>query len=122
MFKWIDVREALPEDSGYVLVATTSGSVQSTFFCDYPNYFAFLGDIYVEGHNRYFELAVRYGYQISHWAELPMAPATQKGMSGYRFMYTTSRLNIADVSFAIDMADRLQRNPFILEGADYSGH
>lgn len=76
---WIDVNEARPERSCYVLVACEGGNVASTFYCENPEYFDYAHGCKlsrkVHGKwSKHFDLAREYGYKITHWAPLPEPP------------------------------------------------
>lgn len=70
--QWISVKESLPEDHTYVLMAATSGLVTSTFYTPPEKR---LIDCKVSAK---FEHANVYGYEVTHWMPLPKAP-TQEG-------------------------------------------
>lgn len=76
---WIDVNEARPEGSCFVLVACEGGNVATTFYCENPEYFdyAYGRKLSRKVHgkwSKHFDLARAYGYKITHWAPLPKAP------------------------------------------------
>lgn len=66
--QWISVKESLPEDHTYVLMAATSGLVTSTFYTPPEKR---LIDCKVSAK---FEHANVYGYEVTHWMPLPEAP------------------------------------------------
>lgn len=71
---WISVEERLPEfDTGYVLMAASSGLVTTTLYCaGGAHYFK----KYNAGNkaSESFEHAAKYGYTVTHWMPLPEAP------------------------------------------------
>ncbi len=70
-YKWISVKEKLPEKNTYVLMAATSGYVGTTFYTE-PKIRKI--DCKVSA---WFEHANNYAYEVTHWMPLPKAPQEQ---------------------------------------------
>ena len=71
-YKWINIKEKLPEKNTYVLMAASSGLVTTTFYTE-PDVYE--NDCKVSA---WFEHANKYSYVVTHWMPLPKAP-TQEG-------------------------------------------
>jgi len=71
-YKWINIKEKLPEKNTYVLMAASSGLVTTTFYTE-PDVYE--NDCKVSA---WFEHANKYSYVVTHWTPLPKAP-TQEG-------------------------------------------
>lgn len=67
-YKWINVKEKLPEKNTYVLMAASSGYVTTTFYTE-PMYYK--NDCKVSA---WFEHANNNHYVVTHWMPLPKAP------------------------------------------------
>lgn len=67
-YKWISVKEKLPEKNTYVLMAASSGYVTTTFYTE-PTYYK--TDCKVSA---WFEHANNKCYVVTHWMPLPKAP------------------------------------------------
>jgi len=87
MNEWISVKDRLPEfehDAGYVLVACKGGCVDKSFFTLSRDYLALCKTSGCYSRKRqgkesgYFEIAHRYGYEITHWMPLPPPPAQEQ--------------------------------------------
>lgn len=69
---WVSVDERLPESTGYVLMAASSGLVTSTLFCEDVGYFR--KETPPDVHSWKFRHGAKYGYTVTHWMPLPAPP------------------------------------------------
>lgn len=78
MSDWIKVEDRLPETQCHLLVATSTGLVESTFYTPNREFFRLSGSSYsrkTQGkESGYFEIAYKRGYRIIHWMWLPSHP------------------------------------------------
>jgi len=69
---WISVKDQLPEDHAYVLMAASTGLVTVTFYT--PPEKRLIDDKV----SAKFEHANKYGYEVTHWMPLPEAPKNER--------------------------------------------
>jgi len=79
--KWIKIEDKRPPRDSYVLIATSTGLVTSTFYCETKGYYdTSCGPItqkFIDEfgkHSVRFEHAARFGYMVTHWMPLPKPP------------------------------------------------
>ena len=84
MSEWISVKESMPEDNTYALVACVGGNVAVSFHCKSKPFLA--GKDGRTSYSRknngkesgFFQLSHDYGYTITHWMPLPSPPEPEQ--------------------------------------------
>lgn len=71
-YKWISIKEKLPEKNTYVLMAATSGLVCTTFYTEPTTR---LIDCKISA---WFEHANEFHYEVTHWMPLPLPPGEEE--------------------------------------------